>query len=108
MAVLIVFSTFPDETSARQAAARLVESRLAACVSIVPELASVYRWQGRVEQSSEALLMIKTTEEAYPRLEPVLEACHPYELPEILAVGTKAGLPGYLDWVARETAPNNK
>lgn len=107
MAVLIVFSTFPNETSAREAAARLVESGAAACVSILPGLTSVYRWQGKIEEAAEALLMIKTTREAYPRLESALKACHPYELPEILAVAAEAGLPGYLEWVMQETARDN-
>ena len=108
MTVLIVFSTFPNEDSARATASTLVESGLAACASILPGLTSVYRWQGKIEEASEALLMIKTTAEAYPRLESSLKACHPYELPEIIAVGADAGLPGYLDWVAQETARDNK
>lgn len=108
MGVLIVFSTFPDEASARAAAGLLVEGGLAACVSIVPGVKSVYRWQGKTEESSEVQLMIKTTEEAYPLLEPALKACYPYELPEILAVRAETGLPGYLEWVAQETASNNK
>jgi len=106
MAALIVFSTFPDEASARKAASSLVEERLAACVSVLPGLVSVYRWQGKIEEAGEVLLMIKTTEAAYPQLEPSLKACHPYELPEILAVGADAGLPSYLEWVEQETAHN--
>lgn len=108
MAVLIVFSTFPSEASAREAAGKLVEDGVAACVSILPAVASIYHWQGKTEESSEALLMIKTTQAAYPRLESCLKACHPYELPEILAVRVEAGLPGYLEWVVQETARHNK
>jgi periplasmic divalent cation tolerance protein len=108
MAVLIVFSTFPDESSARKAAGRLVEGRLAACVNILPGLSSVYRWQGKLETSSEVLLIIKTTDAVYPQLESGLKACHPYELPEIIAVGAETGLPDYLSWVAQETAADNK
>ena len=105
MSVLLVFSTFPDEASARKAARRLVEERLAACINILPGLTSVYRWQGKIEESHETLLLIKTSTEAYARLESSLKACHPYELPEILAVGAEAGLPAYLDWIAGESAP---
>ena len=108
MAVFIVFSTFPSETSAREAARKLIESGVAACANILPGLTSIYHWQGNTEEANEVLLMIKTTREAYPRLESSLKACHPYELPEILAVGAEAGLPGYLEWVARETARYNK
>ncbi len=103
MSALIVFSTFPDEPEARKTAARLVEERVAACVSILPNMVSVYRWQDKVEETGEVLLVIKTSLEAYPRLESSLKACHPYELPEILAVGAEAGLPDYLDWIIQET-----
>ena len=108
MAVLIVFSTFPSEANAREAANKLIEDGVAACVGILPGMASIYRWQGKTEESNEVLLMIKTTQEAYPRLESSLKGCHPYELPEILAVRAEAGLPGYLEWVEEETARNNK
>lgn len=108
MAVLIAFSTFPSEASALEAAGKLVETGVAACVTILPGAISVYRWEGNTETANEALLLIKTTVEAYPRLESALKACHPYELPEILAVGAETGLSRYLEWVERETARNNK
>ena len=108
MAVLIVFSTFPDTASARKAAGRLVEEGAAACASILPGVSSIYRWQGKIEESSEVLLMIKTTQDAYTRLESSLMGCHPYELPEILAVRADAGLPGYLRWVIETTARNDE
>ena len=108
MGILIAFSTFPSEASAREAAGMLVENGLAACASILPGIKSIYRWQGKIEASSETLLMLKTTQDAYPQLESALKACHPYELPEILAVRAEAGLPGYLEWVVQETACNNK
>lgn len=108
MTVLLAFSTFPSEASARAAAGKLIESGAAACVTILPAAVSVYRWKGQTETASEALLMIKTTDAAYPRLESVLKACHPYELPELLAVGAEAGLPGYLEWVEQETARHNE
>lgn len=107
MDTLIVFSTFPDADQARDAARILVENGSAACVNVLPAVNSTYRWQDRVEEAEEVLVMIKTTREAYPRLESSLKACHPYELPEIIAVGIDAGLPGYLEWVVQECARNN-
>lgn len=107
MSVLIVFSTFPDEAAAHAAASRLIEARHAACISILPRITSIYRWQGQTEHAQEVLAMIKTTRDRYPQLESALKACHPYELPEILAVAADAGLPGYLQWVTGETANNN-
>jgi periplasmic divalent cation tolerance protein len=101
--ILVVMTTLPDQASAEQTARLLVEIGAAACVSLFAPCTSIYRWQGEVETSSEIPLMIKTTREAYPILEQRLKECHPYELPEILAIPIAAGLPGYLQWVIRET-----
>ncbi|MCW5576536.1 MAG: divalent-cation tolerance protein CutA [Burkholderiales bacterium] len=101
---LLVFSTLPDAAAARRLAQLLVDRRLAACVSVLPPCASVYRWQGAVEEAAEVPLMIKTTAARYADLEAAIRAEHPYELPEIVAVPVQRGLPGYLDWVAAETA----
>jgi periplasmic divalent cation tolerance protein len=102
---LLVFSTLPDTAAARRLAQMLVERRLAACVSVLAPSTSVYRWQGAVEEAVEVPLMIKTTAGRYADLEAAIRAEHPYELPEIVAVPVQRGLPGYLDWVAAETAP---
>jgi periplasmic divalent cation tolerance protein len=101
---LLVFSTLPDAAAARRLALLLVERRLAACVSIFATSTSVYRWQGTVKETAEVPLMIKTTAARYADLEAAIRAEHPYELPEIVAVPVQRGLPGYLDWVAAETA----
>ncbi len=101
---LLVFSTLPDAAAAQRLARLLVERRLAACVSVLPPCASIYRWQGALEESAEVPLLIKTTAARYADLEAAIRAEHPYELPEIVAVPVQRGLPGYLDWVAAETA----
>lgn len=101
--VLLVFSNLPDEMTARQVARQLVESRLAACVSVLAPCVSSYRWQGVIEQATEVPVVIKTTAQRYPELEAALRAQHPYELPEIVAVPLARGLPSYLDWVSAET-----
>lgn len=87
-------------------ASALVEARVAACVSLVPGLRSVYRWHGAIERAEEALLLAKTSAAAYPALEALVRARHPYELPEIVAVEVAAGLPAYLQWLADETTPD--
>lgn len=102
--VLLVMSSLPDPAAAQQLARTLVERRLAACVSVLAPGRSVYRWQGSVEEAAEVPLLIKTTAGRYAELESALRALHPYELPEIIAVPVTHGLPGYLDWVAGETA----
>ncbi|MDR2239736.1 MAG: divalent-cation tolerance protein CutA [Zoogloeaceae bacterium] len=104
METLLVITTLPDAASARALAARLIEQRLAACVNILPPWHSIYRWKGKVEEGDETPLFIKTGADRYAALEAAIRAGHPYELPEIVAVGIGKGLPAYLDWVARETA----
>ena len=105
MSVLLAYSTCPDAASADRIARALVSERLAACVNRVPGVQSTYRWQGQVEQAEEVLLLIKTTSDRLGALTARLRALHPYELPELLAVEARAGLPAYLDWVAAETTP---
>ena len=105
MPVLICFCTCPDADVAGRIASALVEERLAACVNILPGLRSLYRWQGQVEATDEALLLIKTTRDRFDALSVRLNVLHPYELPEVLAVEAAAGLPAYLNWVAAQTRP---
>ena len=105
MPVHLVFCSCPDSDTAQRLAAALVEERLAACVSVLPAMRSVYRWQGAVEQAQEMLLLAKTAADRVPALIERLQALHPYELPEIVAVQAAASLPGYLDWVADSTRP---
>lgn len=104
-AVLLVMSSLPDQAAAEQLAQALIEQRLAACVSVLAPCTSVYRWKSKVEKATEVPVLIKTTAGRYAELESALRALHPYELPEIIAVPVTHGLPGYLDWVAGETAP---
>jgi periplasmic divalent cation tolerance protein len=101
--ILLVFTNLPDRASAERIAQALVETRAAACVSILAGCTSVYRWQGRVENANEIPLLAKTTRDAYPALEWTIRTHHPYELPEIIAVPVSTGLPDYLRWVIQET-----
>jgi periplasmic divalent cation tolerance protein len=101
--IILVFINLPDHDSAQRVARVLIENRTAACVNILAECSSIYRWQGKIETASEVPLLIKTTRSAYPRLETAIRAHHPYELPEIIAVSLSAGFPGYLQWVTQET-----
>ncbi len=103
MDALLVFSTFPDADRAREIGRQLVAERLAACVSLVPGVRSIYVWEGRTEESGETLALIKTRREIYPALESRLQALHPYDVPEIVAVELTAGLPAYLRWLADGT-----
>ncbi len=102
---LLVMTNAPDQAMAERLAQALIEARAAACVNILAECRSVYRWQGAVETTTEVPVLIKTTDEAYPRVERILRECHPYTVPEVIAVPIKYGLPAYLAWVATETEP---
>ena len=77
----------------------LVEGALAACVNILPNVRSVYSWQGQIESAEEHLLIIKSSSEAYQAIERTIRSHHPYELPEIIAVPVGQGLPEYLNWI---------
>jgi periplasmic divalent cation tolerance protein len=101
-ASLLVISNLPDQASAETIARRVVEAGLAACVNILAPCLSVYRWQGKLETAQELPLLIKTTAAQYDALEAAIRELHPYELPEIIAVGIERGLEGYLDWVAQQ------
>ena len=103
---LIVFTNLPDRTSALKLARALVDRRLAACVNVLGEISSVYRWKGEIADETEVALLIKTRATAYAALEAAIKTLHPYEIPEIVAVPVASGLPAYLDWVAAETAPD--
>ncbi len=102
--ILLVITNLPDAASAAKLAQQLIEARAAACVNQLAPCISTYHWQGKIETVTEVPLLIKTTQAAYPRLEKLIRAAHPYELPEIIAVPVTIGLPAYLDWVAAETS----
>ncbi|MCB1642522.1 MAG: divalent-cation tolerance protein CutA [Xanthomonadales bacterium] len=98
MAALIVFTTVPAEQAQRLATA-LLEQHLVACVNVLPGVRSLYHWDGHIESAEESLLLLKCSNDGYPQLQSALQALHPYEVPEIIAVPISAGLPAYLNWV---------
>jgi periplasmic divalent cation tolerance protein len=102
-APLLVLTTCPDREIAQEIATRLVKSRLAACVNILPKGISIYEWQNSLETTEEHVLLIKTQGDRYPELESTLRSIHPYELPEVIAVPLVRGLPEYLSWIDQQT-----
>jgi len=102
--ILVVFTTWPDAEAARAAGRKLVEEKLVACANIVPGIESIYRWQGKVETSSEILVFFKTTRSQYSLLEKRIRELHGYEVPEIIGVPVSDGLPDYLRWVEESCA----
>ncbi len=105
---IVVLTTTETPQQAEQIAQLLVEAELAACVQILPPMTSIYRWQGKVEQATETLLLIKTLRETYPALEAALKTHHPYQTPEIIALPVDAGSAEYLNWLALSVSSRNR
>ena len=108
MSMLMVFVTFPNLEKAREVGTRLVDEQLAACVNLLPAAESIYRWQDKVESAAEVLAIFKTTAAAISTFETRLQALHPYEVPEIVAIKPEQALAAYAAWVSdsvRESPP---
>jgi periplasmic divalent cation tolerance protein len=103
--VLIVFVTVSSQEEGERIGSSLVESKLAACVNVLPQVSSIFSWQGKIEKDGEVLLLIKTTRERMDDLAARIKEMHSYDLPEILAVPVFAGSRDYIDWVQQETNP---
>src|SRR6185437_5554513 len=99
----IILTTAGSQEEAAKIAHALVERRLAACVNILPQIESVYRWQGKVETAQEWLLLIKTQTEFFERVRDAVKELHSYELPECVMLEVSDGSQKYLDWIAKNT-----
>jgi len=100
---ILALTTVPDEAKGREIARGLVEQRLAACVTVGPASRSTYRWQGKVCEEEEYVLLIKTRRELMAKVEAALRAVHPYQVPEFIALPIEGGSAAYLEWLAAET-----
>jgi len=98
---IVVFMTAANGEEATRLAEMLVGAHLAACVQILPEMESVYRWQGKIERQSEVLMLAKTTLGKFDDLEREVRALHSYDTPEIVAVPIVAGSAPYLEWLSK-------
>jgi periplasmic divalent cation tolerance protein len=96
--LLTIFMTASNRDEARAIARALVEERLAACCNIAGDVESIYRWEGKVEEAREVLVIIKTTQERFPALEQRIRELHSYDVPEIIAMPVTAGSEAYLRW----------
>lgn len=96
----IILTTAGSEEEARKIARSLVERQLAACVNIVPQIESVYAWQGKVESTREWLLLIKTSAEKFAAVRDAIHELHSYDLPECIAIAVDDGSSEYLQWIA--------
>src|SRR5262250_3181974 len=99
---IVVLSSCSSEEEGRRIARKLVEERLAGCVSVLTGARSLYRWKGEIEEADECLLVIKSSRDLFDRLRLELEKAHTYEVPEVVAVPILAGSPNYLNWLDSE------
>jgi periplasmic divalent cation tolerance protein len=101
---IVVLSTFASAEEAQRVARALVEKKLAACVSVVPGLRSVYRWEDAIVDEEEVLLVIKSSRALIQELTDEIERLHSYEVPEVIALPVVDGAERYLAWMNRELA----
>ncbi|RMD87806.1 MAG: divalent-cation tolerance protein CutA [Candidatus Dadabacteria bacterium] len=102
--ISIAFVTVPSVEEGEGLAKKALNARLAACVNIVPGLKSIYWWEGSIEESKEALMVIKTKKEHISKLEALIVSEHPYDTPEFVALPVESISEGYLAWLLAETS----
>jgi periplasmic divalent cation tolerance protein len=102
---IVVITTTETQKDGEWLAHLLVERELAACVQVLPQMTSIYRWQDHVERAAETLLLIKTTRELYPAVETAIKTHHHYQTPEVIALPIEAGSDDYLAWLIAAVKP---
>jgi periplasmic divalent cation tolerance protein len=103
---VVVLVTAPSADKAAELARTLVEEQLAACGNVLPALRSIYRWEGKVHDEPEALLILKTRANLFEALRERIVALHPYQLPEVLRLDVAAGHLPYLEWIGASVRPS--
>jgi periplasmic divalent cation tolerance protein len=101
--VSVIYSTTDTLETAKSIARTLVKEKLVACVHIIPRIESVYRWQGKIEEANECVLLAKTSDRNVQRTIQKIRSLHPYEVPEIIVFPPVGGLKEYLDYIDEET-----
>jgi periplasmic divalent cation tolerance protein len=99
--ILLALSTFPDPEVACRISNHLVSKRFAACANILPSAESIYRWNDKIESSTETLVFFKVSEDGQCAFQEKLRSLHPYDVPEIIFLPVASGLPEYLQWVKK-------
>ncbi len=102
---VVALVTTPSADSAAALARTLVEEGLAACGNVLPAIRSIYRWEGKIQDEPEALLVLKTERRLVPALKARLPELHPYQVPELLVLPVEDGLVAYLEWVGSSVRP---
>jgi periplasmic divalent cation tolerance protein len=100
---IVVLVTAPSTDVAAEIARTVVEERLAACGNVLPGVRSIYRWEGKLQDEPEVLLVLKTQRRHFSALRDRILALHPYDVPEVIALPVEAGSAAYLDWITKST-----
>jgi periplasmic divalent cation tolerance protein len=106
--IVVALSTAGSPEEARRIASALVGEKLAACINIVDDIDSIYRWQGAIESAAESLMLIKTRADLLPAIELRLNELHSYEVPELIAAPIRDGAQPYLDWLIASSRDSQK
>lgn len=104
----VAYVTVPDDAVAKRLARGLVENKLAACVNIIPQLTSIYEWEGKIQEEPELLLMIKTRTEKVDALTKYVKENHPYTVCEVISLPIQNGNSDYLKWINDVVPPLDK
>lgn len=96
---IVILITAQDKKEAEKIAKSLIAAKLAACVNIISGVKSLFRWQGKVEQAKEVLLIVKSRKEKFAKIAKLVKANHSYDVPEIIALPIASGFKPYLDWI---------
>jgi len=102
--VSVLYSTTDTIETAKTIARALVKEKLVACVHIIPKIESIYRWEGKIEETNECVLLAKTSDRNVQKVISKIRSLHPYEVPEIIVFPPVGGLKEYLHYVDAETA----
>ncbi len=102
--VAAIYTTIDDIKTARRIAQTLTEEQLVACVNIIPNIESVYRWKGKIENSNEIVLIAKTVDQNVKKTIQRIKQLHKYDVPDIIVLPIIGGLKGYLDYISKETS----
>jgi periplasmic divalent cation tolerance protein len=100
---IVVLITAPSLKEARTIGRKLVEEKLAACVNIIPQIVSLFHWQGKICRERESLMVLKTKQSCFDRLVKRVKSLHSYSVPEIIALPIIQGSQDYLQWIRKST-----
>ena len=101
--VSLIYSTFGNIEDARKTGRTLIEQKLVACVNIIPTIESIYRWQGKIEEDHECVMIAKTSDKNIEKTIQKIHELHTYDVPDIIALPLKSGLKEYLQYIEDET-----